>query len=128
MEEEGDQLSESELLAMVRLLIIAGHETTSTLIGSGTLALLDHPEQLAALTADPGLIPGAVEELLRFTGPVVTPVPRFVTEDIELSGQSLTRGDAVIVALTSANHDESTFTNAEDLEIVRHITRHMAFG
>jgi cytochrome P450 len=128
IEEEGDRLSQSELLSMVGLLILAGHETTSNLISTGILALLDHPEQLAKLKADPSLVPAAVEELLRFTGPVQMPLPRLATEDVELGGQHISRGDILITVLTSANRDESHFTDAEELDLVRRIDRHLAFG
>jgi cytochrome P450 len=128
IEEEGDRLSEPELLSMVGLLIVAGHETTSNLIGSGMLALFDHPDQLEKLKADLSLVPAAVEELLRFAGPVLTPLPRLATEDVELGGQHISRGDIVIPVLTSANRDESRFINAAELDLVRHIDRHVAFG
>jgi len=128
IEEEGDRLNESELLSMVGLLIVAGHETTSNLIGSGMLAFLDHPEQLEKLKADLSLVPRAVEELLRFTGPVLSALPRLVTEEVELGGQRISRGDIVICSLTSANRDESHFANAEELDLVRIIDRHLAFG
>ncbi len=128
MEEEGDRLDEAELLSMIGLLVFAGHETTSNLIGIGTLMLLDHPEQFAKLKADPSLVPSAVEELLRFNGPVTIPVPRFATEEVELGGQHIEKGDVLIVALHSANRDESQFTQPDELDIARHINRHIAFG
>ncbi len=89
IEEEGDRLSEAELLSMITLLIFAGHETTSNLIGIGSLMLLDHPDQLEKLKADLRLVPSAVEELLRFNGPVTMPVPRFAREETELAGQHI---------------------------------------
>lgn len=128
LEEEGDHLSEAELFSMVGLLIFAGHETTSNLIGIGTLMLLDHPDQLAKLKADLNLVPSAVEELLRFNGPVLTPAPRFATEDVELGGQTIHTGDMLITGLASANRDESEFTNPDDLDIARQLNRHIAFG
>lgn len=128
IEEEGDRLSEPELLSMVGLLIVAGHETTSNLIGSGMLALLDHPDQLARLKADLSLVPRAIEELLRFTGPVLTSLPRLATEEVTLGGQHISQGDIVIVALTSANRDEVHFTHAAELDLLRSIDRHLAFG
>lgn len=128
LEEEGDRLNEAELLSMISLLILAGHETTSNLIGAGLLALFDHPEQLATLKADLSLVPVAVEELLRFAGPVFIPAPRLATEDLELGGQQIARGDLVMPILTSANRDESQFTNAEDLDLARKVNRHLAFG
>jgi cytochrome P450 len=128
IEEEGDRLSEPELLSMVGLLIVAGHETTSNLVGSGMLALFDHADQLEKLKADLSLVPRAVEELLRFTGPVLTSLPRLATEEVELGGQHISRGDIVICALTSANHDESHFTHASELDLLRSSNRHLAFG
>lgn len=128
LEEEGDRLNEAELLSMIALLIFAGHETTSNLISIGTLMLLDHPDQMARLQADPSLIPSAVEELLRYNGPVFAPVPRFATEDVVLAGQQIHRGDIMLVILGSANRDETQFTQAEDLDIMRDINRHIAFG
>jgi cytochrome P450 len=127
-ETEGERLSEAELLSMVGLLIFAGHETTSNLIGIGTLVLLDNPEQMAKLKADTSLVPLAVEELLRFNGPVMMPAPRFATEDVELGGQRIGKGDLVIAALASANRDESQFSEADELDIARQLNRHIAFG
>jgi cytochrome P450 len=127
-ETEGDRLSEPELLSMVGLLIFAGHETTSNLIGNGTLVLLDHPQQLAKLRADMSLIPSMVEELLRFSGPVLTPAPRFATEECELGGQHIGRGDIIVTALASANRDETQFSQPEELDIARSLNRHIAFG
>jgi cytochrome P450 len=128
IEEEGNQLSEPELLSMITLLIFAGHETTSNLIGIGTLMLLDHPDQLAKLKADLSLVSSTVEELLRFNGPVIMPVPRFATEDIELAGQHIKKGDLLITALISANRDEKQFTDPDELDIARTLNRHIAFG
>ena len=128
IEDAGDRLSEPELLAMVSLLIVAGHETTSNLIGTGMLTLFNHPEYLAKLKANLSLVPTAVEELLRFTGPVLATLPRRATRDVEIGGQHIAQGDLVISLLTSANHDESHFTNADDLDLARKIDRHLAFG
>ncbi len=113
---------------MISLLIFAGHETTSNLIATGTLMLLDHPEQLEKLKADLNLVPAAVEELLRFNGPATIAGPRFATEDIELAGQQIKKGDMVIPVLKSANRDELQFTDSGDLDITRTIKRHLAFG
>ncbi len=106
IEEAGDRLSEEELLSMITLLIFAGHETTSNLIGTGTLMLLDHPDQLKKLKADPSLVPSAVEELLRFNGPATIVGPRFAMRDIEIAGQQIKMGDMLLVIPTSANRDE----------------------
>jgi len=128
IEEEGDRLSEAELLSMITLLIFAGHETTSNLIGIGTLTLLDHPDQLEKLKADLRLVPSAVEELLRFNGPVTMPVPRFAREETELAGQQIKKGDLLIIALISANRDETQFTQPDEMDIARTLNRHIAFG
>lgn len=128
IEEEGERLSETELLAMITLLIFAGHETTSNLIGTGALMLLDYPDQLEKLKADLSLAPAAVEELLRYSGPATIAAPRFATEDIEFAGQHIKCGDIVIPFLLSANHDESQFTQPDELDIARTLARHLAFG
>ncbi|MBZ5201849.1 cytochrome P450 [Planomicrobium chinense] len=128
IEEQGDRLDEAELISLVQLLIFAGHETTSTLISTGTLLLLDHPEQLEILKADLSLVPSAVEELLRFHGPSTTAGPRYALKDLELSGQEIKKGDMVFPLLKSANRDERQFENAEELDITRGIKRHLAFG
>lgn len=128
IEEEGDRLSEEELLSLISLLIFAGHETTSNLIATGSLMLLDHPEQLKKLKADLHLVPAAVEELLRFDGPATIAGPRFATEDIELAGQQIKKGDVVIPVLKSANRDELQFADPEELDITRTMKRHLAFG
>jgi cytochrome P450 len=127
-EEAGDRLSEQELQSMVQLLIFAGHETTSNLIGLGALALLDHPEQLARLKADPSLVPQAVEEMLRFASPVTSPAPRFATTDVEVGGQLIRKGEVVMVLLTSANQDVKQFVAPEGLNLTREENRHIAFG
>jgi cytochrome P450 len=128
IEDGGDKLSEDELLSMIALLIFAGHETTSNLIGNGTLMLFDHPEQLQRLIADQSLVPAAVEEFLRYNGPVLSPAPRYAREDVELGGQQIRKGDMVLTVLGSANRDETQFTNAEEMDIARSLNRHVAFG
>jgi len=127
-EDAGERLSERELLSIVALLIFAGHETTSNLINIGVLSLLDHPEQLARLQADLSLVPQAVEEFLRFNGPVSFTSARFATEDVELGGQPVRRGDRVLVSLSSASHDPAVFSDPEELDIARDISRQLAFG
>lgn len=124
----GDRLNESELLSMLQLLIFAGHETTSTLISTGTLMLLDHPEQLALLKENHALIPAAVEELLRFHGPSTIAGPRYAKEDIELGGQLIKKGDVVLPLLKSANRDERIFADSDELDVTRNMKRHLAFG
>ncbi len=114
-EDGGERLSEDELLAMVFLLLIAGHETTVNLIASGTLALLENPEQLARLRQDPALMPKAIEELLRFTSPVDVATERFAAEDIELHGVTIRRGEQVLAVIGAANRDPRQFTDPDSL-------------
>ena len=128
IEEQGDRLDEDELISLIQLLIFAGHETTSTLISTGALVLLDHPEQLKLLKASPELVPSAVEELLRFNGPSTVGGPRYAIKDIELGGQRIKKGDLLLPLFKSANRDEQEFTNPEELDITRKINRHLAFG
>lgn len=108
-EESGQQLTENELLGVVSLLIIAGHETTVNLIGNGVLALLEHPEQRDLLIQKPELIHNAVEEMLRYNGPVEFSTSRWALEDVEFRGQNIAKGELVIVALDSANRDTEKF-------------------
>jgi cytochrome P450 PksS len=127
-EEAGDKLSEDELLAMILLLLVAGHETTVNLIGSGTLALLQHPDQLARLRADPALIRPAVEELLRYTSPVEMATERYPREDVAVAGVTIPRGEMVFAVLASANRDERQFAEPDRLDLTREPNRHVAFG
>ncbi|RZS34853.1 cytochrome P450 [Herbihabitans rhizosphaerae] len=126
--EDGDRLSEGELVSMMFLLLVAGHETTVNLIGNGVLALLRHPDQFAALRADPSLLPGAVEELLRYDSPVNLTTLRYTTEPITLEGQRIPADDLVVVALTSANRDADRFAEADRLDVTRAAAGHLAFG
>jgi len=126
--EANERLDDDELLSMILLLIVAGHETTVNLIASGMLALLQHPDQLDRLRNEPTLIKPAVEELLRFTAPVETATERFAREDLELAGVKIAQGDLVLAAIASANRDESQFLDADRLDITREPNRHVAFG
>ena len=126
-EEEGDRLSEREVLNMLRLLLVAGNETTTNLIGNGTLALLRHPEQLERLRQDPGMIPSAVEELLRFDSPVQTDARR-VLEDCEVNGYPVSRGEEILALLGAANRDPEVFKDPDRLDIGRPANRHLSFG
>jgi cytochrome P450 len=127
-EAEGDKLTEDELISMVFLLLVAGHETTVNLIGNGVLALLQHPDQLEKLKQNPELIKSAIEEFLRYRGPLLAATQRWVSEDIELGGQQIQRGDQVIALLSSANRDERAFEHADQLDITRKENHHLAFG
>jgi cytochrome P450 len=127
-EDGGDTLSEQELFSMVSLLIVAGHETTVSLIGNAVLALLQHPEQRAALAADPATVPRAIDELLRYDGPVERALTRWAAEDVEVSGKTIGRGDAVIVILGSADRDVARFRDPDVLDLTREDVKHVAFG
>lgn len=125
--DEGDKLNENELLSTIWLLITAGHETTVNLIGNGTLALLQHPEQMQLLREDPALLPAAIEELLRYAGPVMI-TGRVADEDIEIHGTLIRKGEMVMVSLAGADMDASRFDAPERLDITRQETDHLAFG
>lgn len=127
-EVDGVQLTDDELLQFAFLLLVAGNETTRNLIALGTLALISHPEQCDQLRADPALIPGAVEEMLRWTSPV-THMARTATEDVEIRGQLIRKGEVVVMFYGSANRDEEIFgPDAEDFRITRNPNPHIAFG
>ncbi|MGA5562217.1 cytochrome P450 family protein [Streptomyces platensis] len=127
-DEDGDQLSRDELVGMAFLLLVAGHETTVNLISSGVRALLQHPAQLAALRADGSLLDNAVEEMLRYDGPVEMCTWRFTSEPVEISGTVIPAKASVLVVLASASRDPERFTAADDFDITREPRGHMAFG
>ena len=127
-EEAGDRLSEDELLAMAFLLLVAGHETTVNLIASGTLALLEHPEQTERLRRNPSRTKTAVEELLRYTSPVELATERYARKDTEIRDTRIPRGGLVLAVLGSANRDERHFENPDVLDLARDPNRHLAFG
>jgi len=127
-EEAGDRLSEDELLAMVFLLLVAGHETTVNLIGSGTLELLKHPDQMEKLRRDPTLIKSAVEELLRYTAPVFMSTERYAREDVTIQGVTIPRGEMTLGVIGSANRDGMVFKNPDTLDIEREPNKHLSFG
>lgn len=127
-EQDGDRLSAQELTAMALILIIAGHETTVNLIGTGTLALLQHPDQRDRLIREPDLIGTAVEELLRFTAPVELGSEYYAREPVTVHGVTIERGERVLPALASANRDETQFDASDRLDLARDPNRHVAFG
>jgi cytochrome P450 len=127
-EEAGDRLSEDELLAMVFLLLVAGHETTVNLIASGTLELLRHHDQMEKLRRDPTLIKSAVEELLRYTAPVFNSTERYAREDVTIQGVTISRGEMTLGVIGSANRDETVFENPDILDIEREPNKHLSFG
>jgi cytochrome P450 len=126
--DEGDSLDEEELVSMAFLLLVAGHETTVNLIANATLALLRAPEQLAKLRADPSLLPGAVEEFLRFDGPINIATIRFTKEPIEVGGTTIPEGEFVQVSLLAANRDAERFPDPDELDVTRPAGGHVAFG
>ncbi|MFI2185145.1 cytochrome P450 [Streptomyces sioyaensis] len=125
--DDGDVLTENELLATCTLLLIAGHETTVNLIGNGTLALLRHPDQLARLRSDPALTDNAVEELLRYDSPVQLTV-RFALQDAEVAGVPVPAGSTLLLLIGAANRDPAAYEHPERLDIGRTPLRHLAFG
>jgi cytochrome P450 len=127
-EEAGDQMDGDELLAMIFLLLIAGHETTVNLIGNGTLTLLENPDQMDRLRSEPSLIKSAIEELLRFNGPLETATERYAREDVEIRGVTIPKGGLTYAVLVSANRDVEEFENADILDLARNPNRHLAFG
>jgi hypothetical protein len=127
VEDQGDRLSEDELLATLILLLVAGHETTVNLIGNGVLALLTHPDQLARLRADPGLIKSTVEEVLRWDPPVQLD-GRTALEDIAVGGVTVAQGDQAIVLLAAANRDDAHIADGERFDIGRAEIRHLSFA
>lgn len=126
-EEQGDKLTEPEVIAMCLLLFIAGHETTVNLIGNGLLALLRHPDQLARVHGDPALIPNAIEELLRYDSPVQR-TARIAGTDVDLAGQRVAKGTMVVTALGAANRDPAQFAEPDRLDVTRRDIRHISFG
>jgi cytochrome P450 len=123
-----EELSLAEAAATGLLLLVAGHETTANMIALGTLALLDRPEQATRLRAEPALVPGAVEELLRYLTIVHTGLPRVALEDVELEGTLIRAGEGVICMLSTANRDDDVFAEGDSLEVDRDARRHLAFG
>ncbi|GHJ17136.1 MULTISPECIES: cytochrome P450 family protein [unclassified Micromonospora] len=121
-------LSEAELVTTTFLLLFAGHQTTADFLGNAVLALLTHPEQLALLRSTPRLLPTAIEELLRFDGPLPVASPRVTTEDVEYQGVRIPRGSIVGVAINAANHDPAHFADPDRLDLRRVRGPHLGFG
>lgn len=122
-----DKLSDDELVAMCALLLFAGHETTTNSIANATLALLRNPDALAALRADPSLLNGCVEELLRYDGPIKV-INRWVVAETELGGRTISPGERVHLVLASANRDPERFADPDTLDLTRSPNPHVAFG
>ena len=128
-DEDGDRLGEAELVSLVWLLVLAG-QTPANLVANAVHALLTHPDQLAALRADPARMPDAVEELARWCGPFLLAVPRYAREDLDLHGVRLRAGDRVSVSLAAANRDPRAFPVPDRLDVTRpaHAEGHLAFS
>lgn len=126
-EERGDRLTEDELFANCVLLMIAGHETTTNLIGNGILALLRHPEQQEKLRRDPVIIVSAVEELLRYDSPIQK-MGRIALADLLIDGKQIARGDLVCLSFAAGNRDPEQFAAPAQLDVMRKPNRHLAFG
>ncbi|MFJ4466788.1 cytochrome P450 [Streptomyces sp. NPDC089424] len=126
--DEQQRLSEDELISMTFLLLVAGYITTVNLIGGGVAALLAHPDQLELLRDDPGLLPGAIEEFLRYDGPVSPGIARFAREDTEIAGVPVPRGATVLVASAIADRDPERYADPDRLDVARQDIGHLAFG
>lgn len=127
-EEAGDKLNENELLGMVMLLLIAGYETTVGLIATGTLALLENPEQRERFRRNPALVESAIEELLRYTTPADFASPRVAREDVTIGTTTIRSGDIVLLVLGSANRDAARFADPDTLDLTREPNKHLALG
>ena len=127
VEADGDRISSGEVLSLAVLLLVAGHETTVNLIGNGVLALLRAPDQLALLRRSPELVGPAVDELLRFDGPVQI-TQRIATEDMDVAGCPVRRGDEILLVLGAANRDPAVFAEPHRLDVRRDARRHVGFG
>ncbi|MGW7787798.1 cytochrome P450 family protein [Streptomyces tricolor] len=126
--DEEQRLSHDELIAMTFLLLVAGYVTTVNLIGGGIAALLAHPDQLALLRDRPELLPDAIEEFLRYDGPVSPGIARFAREDVEIAGVTVPRGATVVIASAIADRDPARFPEPDRLDITRRDNGHLAFG
>ncbi|WP_245718326.1 cytochrome P450 family protein [Nocardia miyunensis] len=126
--DDGDRLTPAELVSMSFLLLVAGYETTVNLIGNGASALLRNPERMAELRADPTLVPAAVEEFLRFDGPIDLSMARYTAAPITLGDTEIPAGEVVYIALAAANHDPSRFAHPDVLDPAADRTGHLAFG
>lgn len=128
VEEAGEQLNEDELVAMIFLLLIAGHETTVHFIGNAVRALLEQPSEMAALRNNDALVPTAIEELLRHSGPLEMATERYAREDLPIAGVPIPPGALVYAVIASANRDERQFADADRLHLSRQPNKHLAFG
>jgi len=127
-DQEDGRLAEHELTAMTFELIFAGHETTSNFLGNGVYCLLQHPDQLADLRHDRSLLPGAIDEMLRYESPAPMPLPRVAIGTVEIGGQTIQPGDTVVVLLAAANRDPNVFPDPETFDIRRRDNNYISFG
>jgi cytochrome P450 len=126
-EVDGERLSQDELVGFFQLLLLAGHETTTNLIGNAVLSLIEHPDQLARLRSERSLINGAIEEVLRYRSPVQVAF-RMTRRDVEMAGQTIPAASLVLAVIGSANRDARQFANADRFDITRQPNAHIAFG
>ncbi|MFK4104832.1 cytochrome P450 [Streptomyces sp. NPDC019531] len=126
--DEGDRLSEDELMSLAFLILFAGYENTVQLIGNAVLALFQHPEQLTALRADPAQLPCAVEEFLRYEGPALLALRRFPVEDVTIGGVTVPAGETVWVSPSAANRDPARFPEPDRLDLGRDTSGHLSLG
>ncbi|HWB37237.1 MAG TPA: cytochrome P450 [Rugosimonospora sp.] len=127
-QERAGALTHDEIISVATLLLTAGHETSANMISLGTLMLLEHPDELAALRADPTRLPGVVEELLRYLSIADTVPTRVATEDIDVDGQTIRAGEGVVILIAAANHDERVFPDPERFDPGRYARQNIAFG
>lgn len=126
--DEGDRLTEPELIDLMTQMLLAGHETTVSLIGSAVVLLARHPEQLAAVRADPALVPSTIEEVLRYESPADASLLRVATADVTIGGVTIRKGEGVLAHTGSANFDETRFPDPARFEIARRDNPHLGFG
>ncbi|TWP50383.1 cytochrome P450 [Lentzea tibetensis] len=126
--DEGDKLDETELMSMAFLLLVAGHETTVNMLGTGVLALLTHPDQRALVEAEEGLWPGAVDEILRYDAPLANATWRYTTEPIEVAGVHIPAQEFVTIALGAAGRDPAKYADPDRLDVRRAAAGHLSFG
>ena len=126
--DEGDSLDGDEVIAMIFLLMLAGHDTTANLIGSSTVALIENPEQAERLRSEPEVVPTAIEELLRYTTPVPCGAARTLLDEVEIDGTTMPKGAKVLGMIISANRDETVFERPDELDLGRDPNRHLTFA
>ena len=126
--EDGDSLNDDEVIAMIFLLMLAGHDTTANLIGSSAVALMEHPDQAARWRDEPDLSASAVEELLRFTTPVPCGTARTLLDSVTIGGTTMPKGSKVMGMIISANRDSAVFERPDELDLGRDPNRHLTFA